>query len=287
MKASSFTRSTGTPMIRAATSLSRTAMKLRPSGERTSRIATIVSTVAMDRTSRYRPTGVFRSKPADMQRRGRDHARRAVVREPAELGEAPLQEELGSQGGDREIEAAQPQAWHAEHEADQSSDAAAQDEAPEQRHARHAELDIVGGIGAHGHERCRAERELAGIAREQIETERGEAQHEERRQDRLEQVVAADLRHDQEANDQNGQAARAMARCAKPRAPGRRGRPTARRERGDRWPWPRPSRPAAGRTGRSDARAAPRAPRRRRTSLRCRRRSIRRYRPRRASHWRR
>ena len=49
--------------------------------------------------------------------------------------------------------------------------------------------EIVGGESADRHERRAAQRDLAGIAGQEIEAERGKAQGEERDEDRLEEIA--------------------------------------------------------------------------------------------------
>ncbi len=113
-----------------------------------------------------------------------------------------MHEELRRERGDGEVEAAQPEARQAENNADGGGRQPGEHKAREQGQARHAQQEIVAGEGAHGHEGGTAERHLAGIAGQEVEPQRRQADGQERRQDRVEQVVGVDERHGQGENQQ-------------------------------------------------------------------------------------
>ena len=64
--------------------------------------------------------------------------------------------------------------------------------ADEQRHAVDAHHEVVGRVGADRHEGAGAERDLAAVADQDVEAERGEREDQERDQDRAEQVLVGD-----------------------------------------------------------------------------------------------
>ena len=109
-----------------------------------------------------------------------------------ELGQRPLHEELRRQGGDREIEAAQPQARKTEHQPDRRRDQPSQDDGHEQRQAGDAQVEVVGGEGADRHEGRRAERNLTRVTGQHVQADGRQRQREERQEDRLEQIVRTD-----------------------------------------------------------------------------------------------
>ena len=61
----------------------------------------------------------------------------------------------------------------------------------EQRHAVDAHHEVVGRVGTDRHEGAGAERDLAAVADQDVQPERGEREDQERNQDRAEQVVGA------------------------------------------------------------------------------------------------
>ena len=69
------------------------------------------------------------------------------------------------------------------------------------RHARDAQHEVVGGERAHRHERRGAERQLARVAGEDVEPECREREDQERDQDAGEDVRRRDERHDHERDE--------------------------------------------------------------------------------------
>ena len=68
----------------------------------------------------------------------------------------------------------------------------AEDEAHGQGKLGEPEEEIVGGVGAHRHERAGAERGLAGVAHEQVEPQSGERHDQEGNEDGVQPVLAGD-----------------------------------------------------------------------------------------------
>ena len=127
---------------------------------------------------------------------------RIVVGEPADVVEQPEQEELRGQGGDGEIEALDAQAGQPEHDSDEGGDHTRDEEAQDGRNFRNSEHEVVAGVGADRHETAGAERDLSGVAGEQVQAERGQPEHEELGQDRPHQVLRAGERGNDEREDQ-------------------------------------------------------------------------------------
>ncbi|MCY1344247.1 hypothetical protein D9M69_302790 [compost metagenome] len=130
-------------------------------------------------------------QPRHPQRRRADHPGGVVIGEPAEPGQRPLHEELRGQGRNQQVEALDAQARQAEDDGHQGRRQPAEEDAEQQRQARHAQLEVVGGEGADRHEGRRAQRQLAGVAGQQVQPEPGQGQHQEGNQDGIEPVVAA------------------------------------------------------------------------------------------------
>ena len=142
-----------------------------------------------------RPAGF--GKPAEQRGgRRRGHPRRIVVGEPADVVEQPEQEELRGERGDREVEPLDAQARQPEQDSDQRSEQARDDEARDQGDLGQAQDQVVAGVGAYRHESAGAQRDLSGIAGEQVQPQRGQPEHEELGQDRTHQVLRSGERGD-------------------------------------------------------------------------------------------
>jgi hypothetical protein len=118
--------------------------------------------------------------------------------------EDPGQKELRGERRHREVEPLDPQARQAERDPDQRGDQPGQDQADGQRQFRNAQHEVVRGVGAHGHEPAGAQRQLTGVAREEIEAEGRQREHQELGQDRPEDVLVAEDRNDHKGDEQQG-----------------------------------------------------------------------------------
>ena len=112
--------------------------------------------------------------------------------------EQPEQEELRGQRGDREIEALDAQARQPEQDPDQRGEQTRDKEARDERDLGKAQDQVVAGVGAHRHEPSGAERDLTGIAGEQVQPEGGQPEHEELGEDRPHQILGSGERGDDE-----------------------------------------------------------------------------------------
>ena len=79
----------------------------------------------------------------------------------------------------------------------------AEQDGQDQRHAVDAHQEVVGRIGAHGHEGTGAQRNLAAIADQDVQPERRQRKDQKRNQDGAEQIFAGDEGHDQKAKATN------------------------------------------------------------------------------------
>ncbi len=131
-------------------------------------------------------------------RRRRDRAGGVVVVEPADPVEQPHQEELRGQRGDGQVEALDAQAGDAEDHADGGREHAGEQEHHDDVELRERRHQLVGGVGPDGHEPAGAERQLSGVAGEQVEADRGEREDDRRDQDRLQPVLVGRDGHDRE-----------------------------------------------------------------------------------------
>ena len=138
----------------------------------------------------------------ETQRRDRDRARRRIIGEELDAQEGPVDEELRRQRRHREIEPADAQAGDSEHHADHGGKTPAEQNLDQQRQPGKAHAEIPRRIGAHRHEGTRAQRNLSAVPDQDVQADRGQRQDEERRQDRLEKIVARDQRHDHEGHQQ-------------------------------------------------------------------------------------
>ena len=111
-----------------------------------------------------------------LDRRRVDRARRRVVGEPLDAQERPVEEELRRQGRDGEIEALDAQDWACRTGCRPPPPRSRQQEADQMVEARQPQREIVGGIGADRHEGAGAERDLAAIAHQHVEPDRGQRQ---------------------------------------------------------------------------------------------------------------
>jgi hypothetical protein len=102
--------------------------------------------------------------------------------------------------GHGEIEAADAQARQTEEDAHERRHDAAAGEASRIGMPGNAQHEVVRRERADRHERRRAERDLAGVAGQDVEAERGEREDQERDQDRREEV-----RRRREGNDDEGE----------------------------------------------------------------------------------
>ena len=75
---------------------------------------------------------------------------------------------------------------------------AAEQEHQDEVGLRQAQREIVGGVGADRHEAAGAERELAAIAGQDVEPDRGERQDQHRDQHLGVEILVGEQRHDQE-----------------------------------------------------------------------------------------
>ena len=142
-----------------------------------------------------RPPGF--GKPAEQRGgRRRGHPRRVVVGEPADVVEQPEQEELRGERGDREVEPLDAQARQPEQDPDQGREQARDDEARDEGDLGQAQDQVVAGVGADRHEPAGAQRDLPGVAGEQVQPQRGQPEHEELGEDRPHQVLRAGERGD-------------------------------------------------------------------------------------------
>ena len=126
---------------------------------------------------------------------------RIVVGEPSHVVEQPQKEELRGERGDGEVEALDAQARQSEHDPDQGGDHARDEKAQDGRNFGQAQDQVVAGVRAHRHEPAGAERDLAGVAGEQVQSERGQPEHEELGEDRPHQVLRAGERGNDERED--------------------------------------------------------------------------------------
>ncbi len=136
-------------------------------------------------------------------RRDGDLSGGAVVAQPAPFVEQPHQKELRRERRDREIESLDAQARQPEQHAHGGGDEARQQKHDDQIELRYRRHQLEGRVGAHPHEGPGPERELAAIAGEDVEPERGEAEHEEGQQDGVERIGGDEERHDQEGREQH------------------------------------------------------------------------------------
>ena len=165
-------------------------------------LAASPSTTTTDSVSRYFDSGLSNVIAQDRHLLRADDAGRAVVREPAELGQRPDHEELRGERGHREIEALDAQTRQSEYDADEGGAHAGQHEGDENRHPRHAQHEVVRGERADRHERRRAERELARVAGQDVEPHRRQREDQERDQDPGQPVLIREERHDDESDDE-------------------------------------------------------------------------------------
>ena len=132
-----------------------------------------------------------------------DLARGRVVVEPRHLVEEPDEEELRGERGDGEVEPLDPQRWQAEQDAHRRGDR------PRQERDRHhvepgeGRHQLVAGIGPHGHEAPRAERDLPAIPREDVQPQRGDGVDEERHQHGVGPIVGDDERDGEHRHGQD------------------------------------------------------------------------------------
>ena len=133
--------------------------------------------------------------PEQGTRRGADHPRGGVVLEPRELGEHPDQEELRGERRHRQVEAFDPEARDAEQDADQGGDQPGQDEHRDDVQPGKGGGELVGRERADRHESPGSERNLPGIAGQNIEPDRRQRVDEKRNQDRVEPVFAGEQRN--------------------------------------------------------------------------------------------
>ena len=115
---------------------------------------------------------------------------------------APVGEELRGQRRDGQVEALDAQRGNAEDDANHRRRQSAEQERDEERHAVDANHEVVGRVGADGHEGAGAERDLAAVADQDVEPEGGEREDQERDQDRPERVLVGDERHGDEGDDE-------------------------------------------------------------------------------------
>ena len=132
----------------------------------------------------------------------RDRAGRRVVGEPFHARERPFEEELRRQRRDREIEALDAQRRQAEQDADQHRHHAAEQEHQDDVGLRQPQREIVGGIGADRHEPAGAERHLAAIAGQDVESDRREREDQHRDQHLGVEVLAGEQRDAPETRKQ-------------------------------------------------------------------------------------
>ena len=159
------------PITSAATSMSRIAIHARPMWPRTRFLATSANDHDERQAEQVLARPACRSASRTRSSRRRRHrARRRVVGEPLHAREQPVDEELRGQRRDREVEALDAQARHAEQHADAAAHqrrraaARTQQVMPGDAHA-----EVVGGVGADRHERAGAERDLAAVADQDVE----------------------------------------------------------------------------------------------------------------------
>ena len=182
--------------------MSRIAIHCRPILPRTRFFASSANTVTKKRQSRYFSIGLLAKKPKKFSSGATTEPDAGVVGEPLHADEHPVEEELRGKRRDREIEPLDAQARHAEQDADERRHQPAEQDAPEHRQRRNVDgenlqrnhdagAELVGAVGADRHERAAAERELAAIAGEDVQADRGERQDQERNEDGAQQIFAA------------------------------------------------------------------------------------------------
>ena len=126
-----------------------------------------------------------------------------VVVEPGPFLEQPDQEELRRERRDGEIEALDAQRRQAEGDADGGREEARQRDRHDQVHLGKDRDQLVAGIGADTHEGAGAERQLAGIAGQDVEAERRQRIDQHRDQQRPEDELAGRQRKDDEGEQQD------------------------------------------------------------------------------------
>src|SRR5690606_7670052 len=114
-------------------------------------------------------------------------------------------EELGGERGHRQVEPLDAQARDAEDQARQHRGEPADDHRHHQRRAGQPNDDVVGDVGAGRHEGGRAERDLAAVAHQQVEAERGERQDDEGDQQREVDVVGREQRNQHEGHHEQAE----------------------------------------------------------------------------------
>jgi hypothetical protein len=124
----------------------------------------------------------------------------AVVGEPADALQRPQHEELAGERRDRQVEALDAQRRQAEGDADRRRAEPGQREGDQRGQPRRPQLEVVRHERAHRHERRRAERELPGVAGEDVEPECSEREDQERRQDGRQPVLVGEQRHRDEGD---------------------------------------------------------------------------------------
>ena len=125
-----------------------------------------------------------------------NHARGTVVGEPLHFGQRPHHEKLRCQCRRGQIEAAHTQRRQSENNAQRRSAQTTHDKREQQRDARYAQHEIVGGECTDGHESRRAQRQLTRIAGQYVQAERGQRKNQEGDQDRRKQIGRGDQWHD-------------------------------------------------------------------------------------------
>ena len=203
-------------------------------------------------------------KPSDRQLRRVDDARGVVVREPAELASAPIARRTARQASrPRDRSRCSRRLGRPKTMPNAAADQAGQQrDRPSSGRPWDAQVEIVGGERADRHERRRAERELAGIAGQQVQPER--------RERRAPGTAAGSPRTDSSSRSPESNAGERRRPPDRPATAAR-----ARRCGGDEsstWSCASDPLDGFGRTGRRAGPAGTPARRHRRTSSRCRRR---------------
>jgi hypothetical protein len=125
----------------------------------------------------------------------RHGARGRVVGQPLDAQEHPVAEELRSQRGHCQVQPFDAQAGQAKQDAEEHGAQAAQDQCGNQGHAGNAHKEVVGPVGAHGHEGAGTQRDLSAVAHQYVHAQRGERHDDKGDQDGGVEIFAGQQWH--------------------------------------------------------------------------------------------